>query len=50
MGDGYEEKRLITVTKSKKDEGKLKRFVVTPMKNLMSWEIKDSKKKERVTA
>ena len=47
--DGFKEQRFITVTKHKKEEGKLKRFVVNPIKGLASWEIKD-KKKDRLTA
>ena len=47
--DDFKEQRFITVTKHKKEEGKLKRFVVNPIKGLASWEIKD-KKKDRLTA
>ena len=37
------------IVKVKRDENKLKRWVVNPVKNLMTWEIKDSKK-DRVSA
>lgn len=49
MGDDFKEQRFITVTKHKKEEGKLKRFIITPLKNLAEWEIKDPKK-NRLTA
>jgi hypothetical protein len=48
MGDDHYVQRT-EIVKTKRDQNKLQRWVVTPMKNLMQWEIKDSKK-DRVSA
>ena len=47
MSDNYEQRTVIV--KNKRDEGKIKRWVVTPMQKLASFEVKDSKK-DRVSA
>ena len=47
MGDNYEQRTIIT--KNKRDEGKLQRWVVSPVKRLASFEVKD-KKRDRVEA
>ena len=49
LNPDYSERRIIVQDKHKKDEGKLRRFVVNPMRGLMNFEVKD-KKKERLTA
>lgn len=46
----YSDERFIRIRRTKKEEGKFKRFVVNPIKGLASWEIKPDKKKDRLTA
>ena len=47
MSDGYEQRTV--VVKHKKEEGKVKRWVVNPVLSVARWENKDSKK-DRVSA
>ena len=42
MPDEFEQRTMIV--KHKRDEGKLKRWVVNPVKKLASWETKDTKR------
>ena len=48
MGDDKYEQRTVIV-KHRKDEGKVKRWVVNPIEKIAKWEVKDSKQK-RVSA
>ena len=47
MSDNYEQRTVIV--KNKRDEGKVKRWVVNPVMKVASFEVKDPKK-DRVSA
>ena len=47
MPDEFEQRTV--VVKHKKDEGKLKRWILNPVGRFASWEVKD-KKKDRMSA
>ena len=48
MSDEHYQTRTV-ITKNKRDEGKIKRWVVNPVMKVASFEVKDSKK-DRVSA
>ena len=49
MADQYVQRTV--VVKNRKDEGKIKRWVVTPLTNLAKWKIDDKQAKaDRVSA